>query len=480
MNTEANNPESNINTAAADPANEGEAVADSECKTEAVTDISCTMAAAIETESERSVTDPKSAEAVVTDKKSSETKLTAVTANAKKKAKKKRSAIGKINPVLHKILKVVLTLTYKRKYHITLDNEIAKDIKGPAIVVASHTSDQDHFLSALTLYPVRPTYIVSEHFVHNKSTAGLIKLGHVITKRMFIPDVSTIINVMRAKGEGAVIVIFPEGRLSCYGRTLPVADGTAELIKKLGVDLYHWHADGAYLTFPKWRDKGDDRIGEIRCSLKKLATAEEIGRMSIDEIRTVTEEAIAHDDELAMAGVSYKSKNIARGVDKILFKCPKCLSEGKIESEGDRIRCSGCGFEARLDDKYRLHDAPHGSINEWFEWQQESIDTDNEIMESKVGLGACGDDGMMDRDAGEGEIYMDKDVFRLRGTLFGEEIDFEAATEKLGAFPITAGDHFDVYHNGRLIYVYPRPDMRASVKWVCFLDRLMQKKGREG
>lgn len=427
MNTEANNPESNINTATQD--------------------------------AKKDVKKP---------------------ACAKKKTKKKRGSIGKINPILYKVMKVVLTLTYKRKYHITLDNEIAKDIKGPAIVVASHTSDQDHFLSALTLYPVRPTYIVSEHFVHNKSTAGLIKLGHVITKRMFTPDVSTIINVMRAKGEGAVIVIFPEGRLSCYGKTLPVADGTAELIKKLGVDLYHWHADGAYLTFPKWRDKGDDRIGEIRCSLKKLATAEQIAKMSIDEIRSVTEDAIAHDDELAMAGVSYKSKNIARGADKILFKCPKCLCEGKIESEGDRIRCTECGFEARLDDRYRLHNAPHGSINEWFEWQQESIDTDTEIMESEVGLGACGTDGMMDREAGEGRIYMDKDVFRLHGTLFGEEIDFEVATEKLGAFPITAGDHFDVYHNGKLIYVYPRPDMRASVKWVCFLDRLMQIKGAEG
>lgn len=398
------------------------------------------------------------------------------TASAKKKGKKKRSAIGKINPILHKVLKVVLTLTYKRKYHITLDNEIAKEIKGPAIVLATHTSDQDHFLSALTLYPVRPTYVVSEHFVRNKSTAGLIKLGHVITKRMFTPDVSTIINVMRAKSEGAVIVIFPEGRLSCYGRTLPLADGTAELIKKLGVDVYHWYADGAYLTFPKWRDKGDDRIGEIRCSLKKLADAGEISAMSVDEIRKMAEDAIAHDDELAMEGVAYKSESIARGADKILFKCPKCLSEGKIESEGDRIRCAECGFEARLDEKYRLHGAPHGSINEWFEWQQSSIDTDNEIMESEVGLGACGADGMMDREAGEGRIYMDKDVFRLSGTLFGEQIDFSVATEKIGAFPITAGDHFDIYHNGKLIYVFPRPDMRASVKWVCFLDRLMQKK----
>ena len=44
------------------------------------------------------------------------------------------------------------------------------------------------------------------------------------------------------------------------------------------------------------------------------------------------------------------------------------------------------------------------------------------------------------------------------------------------AFPITPGEHFDIYHNGRLIYVYPQPNMNDSVKWVCFLDNLMQKK----
>ena len=49
---------------------------------------------------------------------------------------------------------------------------------------------------------------------------------------MFTADISTIKNILRAKKENAVIVMFPEGRLSCYGHTLPIAEGTAELIKK--------------------------------------------------------------------------------------------------------------------------------------------------------------------------------------------------------------------------------------------------------
>ena len=388
-----------------------------------------------------------------------------------KKKKKSKKRIGKVNPILYAIVYAVLKRKYTKKYNITFDREAVKNMKGPAIVVATHTCDVDHILSALTLYPVRPTYIVSEHFIHNKSTAGLLKLMHVITKKMFTPDVSTIRNVVRAKNENAVIVIFPEGRLSCYGKTLPVADGTAELVKMLGVDLYAWKAEGAYLTFPKWREKGEDRIGKISSSVKLLLSADETRERDVSDINKIIEQAIYNDDEKAMAGVEFKCDSMANGVDKVLFKCPKCLKEGTITSEGNHVRCE-CGLDATLDGYYKLHDAPFDSINEWFEWQQNSIDTDTEHIFAKARLGCCGEDGFMDQNAGEGEVYIDRDSFKLKGTLHGEAVEFSVKTEKIGAFPISPGDHIDIYHKGNLIYIYPLPDLRSSVKWVCFVDKL--------
>ena len=390
------------------------------------------------------------------------------------KKKKSQKKIGKVNPLLYSILYRIIKPKYTKKYNIKYDNAIVKDIKGPAIVVGTHTCDEDHILSALTLYPVRPNYIVSEHLVETKSTARLLKLMHVITKKMFSADVSTIRNIMRAKKENAVIFIFPEGRLSCYGHSLPVTEGTAELIKKLGIDLYIWKAKGAYLTFPKWRDKGDNRKGEIHSSVKLLLSADEIAQKDVAEIKQITAEAILHDDELAMEGVEYQSEQIARGVDKILFKCPNCLKEGTITSEKDRIRCQ-CGLDATLDSYYRLRNAPFQRINEWFEWQQNSIDVENERLTSKIKICACNTDGFIDENAGEGEIYMDKEIFKLVGTLHGETIEFSVPTKKIGAFPITPGEHFDIYHEGKRLSLCPQPDGRASVKWVCFLDKLSKQ-----
>ena len=35
---------------------------------------------------------------------------------------------------------------YTKKYSIEYDKSVVKDIKGPAIVIATHTSDVDHIL----------------------------------------------------------------------------------------------------------------------------------------------------------------------------------------------------------------------------------------------------------------------------------------------------------------------------------------------
>ena len=392
---------------------------------------------------------------------------------SKKNRSKKK--IGRVNPILYAAIYAVMKIKFSRKYHVTFDKEAVKNLKGPAIVVATHSCDQDHILSALTLYPVRPTYIVSEHFIRNKKTARLLKLMHVITKKMFTPDVSTIMNVLRAKKENAVIFIFPEGRLSAYGHTLPITEGTAELIKKLGVDLYVWQAKGAYLTFPKWRDKGDDRIGRIDCSVKLLLSADEVANADVEQIKSITREAICLDDELAMDGVEYKAKDMTRGLDRILFKCPKCMREDTLVTGDDHIRCD-CGLDATLDSRYKLHNAPFTRVNEWFEWQQASMDTENGCLKTKARLGTVGEDGFMDPSAGSGEVYIDKNVFTLSGMLHGERVEFTVRSEKIGAFPVSPGDHFDIYHNGKLIYVYPKPNLNASVKWVCFLDKLNSEK----
>ena len=81
----------------------------------------------------------------------------------------------------------------------------------------------------------------------------------------------------------------------------------------------------------------------------------------------------------------------------------------------------------------------------------------------------------MRRSVGEGVMRLDREKFTFRGTVFGEEVDFSVAADKLVAFPITVADHVDVYINNRLHYLSPLPDKREAVKFVAYLDRVNAK-----
>lgn len=387
-----------------------------------------------------------------------------------KKAKKKR--IGRPPAFLLWLLYHVFYPHYRHRYGLSLDAPTLRGLKGPSIVLAAHTSNKDHWLMGMALYPARPTFVVSEHFMKNPALRPLLKIARVITKKMFSADVSTVMNMMRAIKEGNTVVLFPEGRLSCNGRTTRPLAGTATLLKKLGVDVYVATANGAALTFPKWGKT--PRRGRISITGGLLIPKEELATLSLPEIEERVAVALAHDDFAAMADIPYKSDAPAVGLDGILYRCPKCGECFKMASAENYLSCS-CGFSATLDERYNLHGAPFSTILEWYDWQTAQLDL-TEPLVCDARIGAVDERGNMDPNAGRARVTLSPDTITFDGTVFGEHVAFTRTTDVVTALPITVGQHFDVYHNNTLYYIYPEPDHRAAVMWVSYLDRVTEER----
>ncbi len=359
------------------------------------------------------------------------------------------------------------------KYHVRIDRSGIKNLKGPALVIAPHLCGKDPILLGMTLFPERPNFVVSEHFMAYAPLRPLLRMMHVITKKMYCPDVGTIMNILRAKKAGNVIVLFPEGRLPCYTHSVPVTEGTAELIQKLEIDVYTVTSNGAGLTFPKWRKFG--RRGKIQVTTSHLFRAEEIKSLTLAEIQNRVDHAIAHDDELAMEGVSYACRDMTAGLDRILFRCPNCQCEDTLSAQNGHIRCT-CGLDATLDHTYRLHNAPFTRVNEWYLWQQEQMNPDTLVLESKVTIGAINQKGNLISNAGSGIAHLDRNFFHLEGSVFDKPVNFTIPVARIGAFPISVGDHFDVYCNGELYHISTCPNPNDCIKWVTYLDRIQSLK----
>lgn len=384
-----------------------------------------------------------------------------------------KKVIKKPNPFLYYLASLIIAPYLKFRLHTTYDRSGIRDIETPSIVVCPHVSNIDFLLVAVALFPHRPTFVVSQHFMAKPKIRRLLEIMHVIPKKMFCPDVKTILNIMRAKESGNIIVIFPEGRLSCLRLSLQVTDGTAELIKKLGVSVYTICENGAYKTLPKW-GKAGARPGRIEVTSAKLIDSSDLAAMTIDEINAVLDQAILHDEDAILTDVTYKCKAPALGLDGILYKCPECLSEFETVSDDHSITCRRCGFSAPLDEKYRLNGGPFERINDWFFWQESLIDLDTPL-ETDCLVGTTDSDGYMDMKAGQGHITMDRENIRFTGTCYGEPLEFTESTSVIKGFPASVGNHFDIYHKKQLYYIKPQPDSRMTIKWVAYLDKLTKE-----
>lgn len=399
------------------------------------------------------------------------------TSNAKTRANdktnKKHTVIKKPNPFLFYICYALVAPILKIKYKTTYDKSGLKGLKGPALVLCPHVSNIDFLLVALALIPNRPTFVVSEHFMARPLIRWFLNKMHVISKKMFCPDIKTIMNILRARDSGNIVVLFPEGRLTCIGHSLNVTEGTAQLVKKMGVDVYIVTENGAYKTLPKW-GKAGLRPGKIHITTSKLFDADQIDALSAEQINQQIEAAILHDEDKIFTDVSYKCSSPALGLDGVLYKCPSCMAEFATYTDKRHIICKACGFSSELDNKYNLLGGRFAHINDWYFWQEQQLDL-NTPLESKTVIAAADEKGNIDWTAGEGTIYMDREVIKVSGACFDKPLEFSEKTSDIRALPISVGHHFDLYHKKRMYNFILQPDPKHVIKWTMYMDKLTKE-----
>ncbi len=388
-----------------------------------------------------------------------------------KKSKKKK--FPSPAPWLYYPAAAIVSLFMRIRYRVTVDKSGVRDIKGPALVLANHLSDQDHFFAAMALLPHRPTFVMSAHFMTKRFLRPILRPLHVITKRMFDSDAGTVLNIMRAVRDGRIVVLFPEGRLTWTAHSMRITEGTADLVKKLKADVYRLTPTGAALTFPKW-GRGSRR-GRIRIETEKLLTADEVKAMSKDDIYTLISDKLRHDDEAACRGIRFSCRDTTAGLDGILYKCPVCGSEGTLTVGGDRIFCSACSLDAVLSRDYTMSGTPFSTVNEWYAWQYSQLDTDVPL-ESDFSVASPDGRGNIVRGAGRAHCTLDRERFTFDGEIFGQPLAFEVPAADIPAVPITVSKRFDIYHDKTLLQLTPLPDPRVTVRWAIYFDRLTDER----
>lgn len=379
--------------------------------------------------------------------------------------------------IVYFVLRLFLFPKVKAKVRL---NGVDK-IEPPYLLIYNHPSKFDFAYALLPLFPRKINSIIAYYYFCNYRLGRLLHHLGGFPKFLYHPDVSSIKNIKRVIRDQGILGIAPEGRLSAYGCMESLAPATEKLVKHLGVPVVMAKINGAYLTFPKWSKKV--RRGCVEIEYNQILTAEEIKAMSAEEIKQTLNEKLSYDDFKWQEEkkIYYKGKNLAEGLEHLLYLCPVCNQEFTFSTKGNILTCSSCGVKVHLNNYYEFEsDNPliPKNIRDWYLFQKavekKNVEKDDYLFESRVTLKFPDPAGNGFTKVGEGVTVITPKGVTYTGTIEGNLKTVRFKIENVPAILFGINEDFEIYHDNTLYYFIPE-NIRECVKWSVVGEAIYNK-----
>ncbi len=249
--------------------------------------------------------------------------------------------------------------------------------KQPCLVLMNHTSFIDLKIAEYTLYP-RPLNIVT-------TKDGFIGLDWLLRQigcfptRKFTPERSLITQMKYCLEKlKTSVLMFPEASYSIDGTATTLPEALGKCLKYLGVPVVTLISTGAYSRQPLFNNLRRRKV-KVSAKMEYLLSPEDVQNMSAQEINEKVKEAFSFDAYRWQRdnNVLITEPDRAEGLDRILYKCPCCLAEGKTVGKGDTLTCEACGKEYVLTETGAMQ-AKNGEteidhVPDWYAWERACV-----------------------------------------------------------------------------------------------------------
>ncbi|MBQ4397613.1 MAG: 1-acyl-sn-glycerol-3-phosphate acyltransferase [Clostridia bacterium] len=247
----------------------------------------------------------------------------------------------------------------------------------PALFLMNHSSFIDLKIASVMLYP-RPFNIIctSDGFVGKKQ---LMRHLGCIPTRKFIPDVTLVKDMVVAVKElGNSLLMYPEASYSFDGTATPLPRSLGKLLKLLGIPVVMIKTSGAFLRDPLYNMLQVRKV-PVSAHMRYVLSPEDIAQKSVEQLNEILRELFTFDyfREQQQNGIRVTEPFRADGLNRVLYKCPACLTEGQMEGKGIRLRCGCCGKTWELTEQGVLKAEegedtfPH--IPDWYAWERDCV-----------------------------------------------------------------------------------------------------------
>lgn len=282
------------------------------------------------------------------------------------------------SPLFRKLLKILSASELKAvnfQYRKTGMERLASN--EPCLVLMNHSSFIDLKIAS-TLLCDRAYHIIctSDGFVGKE---WLMRSLGCIPTRKFQSDTVLVRDMKYAVQElKSSILMYPEASYSFDGKATPLPKGLGKFIKYLDVPVVMIKTCGAFLRDPLYNNLRTRKV-DVSAEMKYLLSQEDIRGRSVEELNEILKESFSFD------AFKWQQENSIRidepfradDLDRVLYKCPHCLCEGKMRGEGENISCRECGKTYRLNE-YGYLEAIEGTaefthIPDWYNWERGEV-----------------------------------------------------------------------------------------------------------
>ncbi|MDO4649588.1 MAG: 1-acyl-sn-glycerol-3-phosphate acyltransferase [Eubacteriales bacterium] len=247
----------------------------------------------------------------------------------------------------------------------------------PCLILMNHSSFIDLEICA-EIFKERPYNIVctSDGFVGKE---WLMRHIGCIPTQKFVPDPVLIKDMHYALTKlRTSVLMFPEASYSFDGTATPLPESLGKCIRLLKVPVVLVNTEGAFHRDPLYNGLQLRNVN-VSAKVTYLFSPEQIKELSVSEINRILADAFSFDHFRWQMENKIKITEPFRAdhLNRVLYKCPHCGTEGKMLGKGITLTCQSCGVTYELTEYGSLtclNDVPgFQHIPDWYRWERESV-----------------------------------------------------------------------------------------------------------
>jgi len=385
--------------------------------------------------------------------------------------------------IIYRLAVALCSFLHRKKYALKVHKSAEfKALKPPYIVLANHISNIDFTVVASAMSPVRLNFVVAACYFRIRFLGSLLRFMGCVSKEQFQPDMKAIKNIFGIIRRGDVVAIYPAGQSTFDGEATYMDASIAGLLKKLKVPVVTVLVNGAFIACPKWNMRL--RKSRIEVSIDVLFSPQELETLNREDIYRKVKDALYFDDyeRQRKAPVKASKPHSAKGLERVLYMCPKCQTEFNMHTQRNRLWCASCGNAALMNEYGLLQPADTGCIifetpTEWSRWQMQCYRQQVRLpafsYSEPAFLVKVSKHGKYKK-VGSGIAEINIDRFCYRGTYRDTEVSWEVKNNLSAVFAHEVKGHFDFFYNGELFSIAP-VNSASAFKFVALKEAIFEQ-----